>query len=217
MYKRQVSKDYINGKRDRYSNPFRFYLTVSIIFFLIIGFTESYNKFNELQNGGTSKNTTSQIKFDKNGIKALEIDLDSIQKEIFKEINKQDSTKVNLVQQKIDSLKIDGNSKQPVLNIGLKDSNRLSKIIKFQKKHQEIDINNALDSLEMEKTFANRFLYSRTEVLSSFLSKRGETDKFYRQILSYASIALFILLPLFTLFLRIIYIRRKYTLSLIHI
>lgn len=207
----KVSKDYINGKRDRYSNPFRFYLTVSILFFLIIGVTESYDKFNELQSGIISKNTTSQIKINENGIKALEVDLDSIQKEIFKEINKQDSTKANLIKQSIDSLKIDGNSKQPIVNIGFGNSNQLSKIIKFQKKHPNIHVNNALDSLEMDKTFTNRFLYSRTEVLNSFLSKRGETDKFYRQILSYASIALFILLPLFTLFLKIIYIRRKYT------
>ncbi len=207
----KVSRDYINGKRDRYSNPFRFYLTVSILFFLIIGITESYDKFKEMQSGTSLKNTTSQIKFDENGIKAIEVDLDSIQKQIFKEINEQDSTKANLVKQKIDSLKIGDNAKQSIVNIGFGDSNELSKIIKFQKKHPNIYVNNALDSLKMEKTFTNRFLYSRTEVLNSFLSKRGETDKFYRQILSYASIALFILLPLFTLFLRIIYIRRKYT------
>ena len=206
----KVSKNYIEGKRDRYSNPFRFYLTVSILFFLIIGVNESYNKFNELQNGSTSKKT-SQIQFNENGITALEVDLDSVQKEIFKEINGQDSTKTNLIKQKIDSLKINGNAKQPLLNIGFDDSNELSKIIEFQKKYPEIHINNALDSLDMEKSFTNRFFYSRTEVLSSFLSKKGETDKFYRQILSYASIALFILLPLFTLFLRILYIRRKFT------
>lgn len=33
----KVSKDYKEGKRSRYSNPFRFYITVSIISFLILG------------------------------------------------------------------------------------------------------------------------------------------------------------------------------------
>ena len=127
----KVSRDYINGKRDRYSNPFRFYLTVSILFFLIIGITESYDKFKEMQSGTSLKNTTSQIKFDENGIKAIEVDLDSIQKQIFKEINEQDSTKANLVKQKIDSLKIGDNAKQSIVNIGFGDSNELSKIIKF--------------------------------------------------------------------------------------
>ncbi|WP_420793206.1 DUF3667 domain-containing protein [Polaribacter ponticola] len=31
----KVSRDYIDGKRQRYTNPFRFYLTVSIIFFYL--------------------------------------------------------------------------------------------------------------------------------------------------------------------------------------
>ena len=31
----KISKDYIEGKRQRYANPYRFYLTASIIFFII--------------------------------------------------------------------------------------------------------------------------------------------------------------------------------------
>jgi len=207
----KVSKDYTEGKRDRYSNPFRFYLTVSVIFFLIIGTTESYNNFKELQNGKSFSQNKSQIKIDENGIKALEVNIDSIQKAVFKEINKQDSTKAKLINQKIDSLKIDGNPNQPMLNIGFDNSDRISKFMKFQKKNSEISVDSALDSLHLNKNFGNRFLYSRAQVINSFFSKQGETKKFYRQILSYASIALFILLPLFTLFLRIIYIRRKFT------
>jgi len=32
-----VSKEYIEGKRVRYANPFRFYLSVSILFFIVSG------------------------------------------------------------------------------------------------------------------------------------------------------------------------------------
>lgn len=207
----KVSKDYIEGKRDRYSNPFRFYLTVSVIFFLIIGATESYDKFNDLQNGKYFKEKTSKIKIDENGIKALEVNLDSIQEVVFKEIDKQDSVKAKLIKQKFDSLKIDGNPNQSMLNIGFGDSDKITKFMRFQKKNSEIGLDNALDSLHLKKNFANRFLYSRAKVFNSFLSKEDEAQKFYRQILSYASIALFILLPLFTLFLRIIYIRSRFT------
>jgi len=35
----KVSKDYIQGKRARFVNPFQLYLNVSIIFFLILGIT----------------------------------------------------------------------------------------------------------------------------------------------------------------------------------
>ena len=43
----KVSKDYISGKRSRYSNPFQFYLSVSILFFIILGLTKKYNEFQE--------------------------------------------------------------------------------------------------------------------------------------------------------------------------
>jgi hypothetical protein len=207
----KVSKDYIDGKRDRYSNPFRFYLTVSVLFFLIIGITESYDKFKELKSGKAYNSNKPKITINENGIKAIEVNLDSIQEVVFKEIDKQDSIKAKQIKEKIDSLKVDGNSVQPMLNVGFNDSNRISKFMKFQKKHPETNTDIALDSLQMEKTFGNRFIYSRAAVFNSFLSKKGESQKFYRQVLSYASIALFILLPLFTLFLRFIYIRRKYT------
>lgn len=39
----RVPKEYINGKRTRYANPFRFYFTVSILFFLMIQLTLSFN------------------------------------------------------------------------------------------------------------------------------------------------------------------------------
>ncbi|MEH6406477.1 MAG: DUF3667 domain-containing protein, partial [Leeuwenhoekiella sp.] len=35
----KITREYISGKRTMYSNPFRFYFTVSIIFFILWGFT----------------------------------------------------------------------------------------------------------------------------------------------------------------------------------
>jgi hypothetical protein len=43
-----VSKNYVDGKRQRYTNPFRFYLTVSIIFFLLVGLYSTKEKYNSL-------------------------------------------------------------------------------------------------------------------------------------------------------------------------
>lgn len=45
----KVSKDYIEGKRAPYVNPFQMYLHVSIIFFLVLGFVpnnEFYSNIN---------------------------------------------------------------------------------------------------------------------------------------------------------------------------
>ena len=38
----KISKDYIEGKRQRYANPYKFYLSVSILFFIFWGMTHEY-------------------------------------------------------------------------------------------------------------------------------------------------------------------------------
>lgn len=74
-----------------------------------------------------------------------------------------------------------------------------------------MSIDDGLDSLKYEKTFLNRFLYNRAKVANSFVSKKEAREQFFNQLLSYGSIALFVFLPIFTLFLKFFYIRRKYT------
>ena len=88
---------------------------------------------------------------------------------------------------------------------------RIDEFIRYQKKHPKIKTDDALDSLKQEKTFFNRFLYSRAQVANSFIDKEESQDQFISQLLSYGSVALFIFLPFFTLFLKFFYIRRKYT------
>ena len=215
----KVSKDYIEGKRMRYANPFRFYLTVSIVFFLILGITENYNKFNDLRSGETSNKITGKnFTFNENGIETLttEVDLDSIQETILKEIdrakNKQDSI---LSLKKTDSLP---SGIKDSLNTGdnfnlsfVGNEIEVNKLIRFQKKHPKIKPDAALDSLKMTKNFSNRFWYSRAELINSFIKSKKARKELGKQILSYSSVALFILLPLFTLFIRFIYIRKKLT------
>jgi hypothetical protein len=53
FYPGKISRDYINGIRTKYANPFRFFLSISIIFFIIWSFTFQSNNF-----GGVSDNQT---------------------------------------------------------------------------------------------------------------------------------------------------------------
>ncbi len=182
----KVSLDYIEGKRNRYTNPFRFYLTVSILFFLIIGLNSSYTSFKNLNNASSEKSTKK------------EINLDSIQNIVLDGI---EESKPDSIIQKDKKSKNDFN-----LTIG--GSDNIGSFLKFQKKHPKIKIDDALDSLKAEKTFTNRLWYSRAEALNGLRGK-GERKKFLNEIIGEISIALFILLPIFTLFLKLIYIRRK--------
>lgn len=216
----KVSKDYVEGKRQRYSNPFRFYLTVSILFFLIVGLTSNYQRFQDLRSGKTTNgiNGTS-FKTNQNGILVQNNDfnLDSIQEQVYKQIEREERikdslnllTKNNSISEKEKDSIIGGNNNG--INIGFGDSDKMGKYMLFHKKNPSATPSEALDSLNIEQTFANRFWYSRAGFMNKMLSDKEASTNFYKQMLSYASVALFVLLPLFTLFLKLIYIRRKFT------
>ncbi len=212
----KVSKDYIDGKRQRYSNPFRFYLTVSIIFFLILGLSKTLDKFNELKNGNIKKETKSNT--EKLKEKAKEIDLDSIKTKVNKELKNAwiplDSIKTNkIIDNTIEEVKeAQDTAKNKTPNtIEFGGDTRLDKFIAFQTKYPDLEIDDALDSLKYEKTFFNRFIYNRGKVANSFVGEKESREQFISQLLSYGSVALFIFLPIFTLFLKFFYIRKKFT------
>ncbi|TDQ28393.1 DUF3667 domain-containing protein [Tenacibaculum caenipelagi] len=197
----KVSKDYIEGKRSRYTNPFRFYLATSIIFFLIINATSKYSEFNRLQNGGESDDVTL--------IKAIKSAMDE---DIKKDSIKTDSQATKTIQKDsiVASPSLVTKEKNSYFAFGSRKV-RFKEMCQFQEKHPNLSIDNALDSLKIEKTFFNRFTYSRTPLINGFLTDKGVFKKLTDQLLSYSSISLFILLPLFTVFLKLFYIRRKYT------
>jgi len=91
------------------------------------------------------------------------------------------------------------------------DNTKIDAFLKYQKKEPNIATNAALDSLNYTKDFENRFLYERSKTIRQVFKDRDSIDKFSNQALSYGSVSLFIFLPFFTLFLRLFYIRRKYT------
>ncbi|MGJ8744282.1 DUF3667 domain-containing protein [Polaribacter sp.] len=209
----KVSKEYVAGKRQRYSNPFRFYLTVSILFFLILGVSKSIDKFNALKNG-SAKNNTSDLSFNDTKQIGKEIDIDSLKNAVNEDLKNSwfpvDSIKRKEIVEKVAEQAKDSTKTISKNNIdfnGLKIDNYL----KFQKKHPKINIDDALDSLAQEKTFFNRFLYDRAGKINSLLGEADSQEQFVNQLLSYGSIALFVFLPFFTLFLKLFYIRRKYT------
>lgn len=199
----KISADYIEGKRERYANPFRFYITASILFFLFYGINETIDNFQSLDKSFSSKTKNQK-----------EIDLDSINNIINNELAKNqipvDSTQKKLAQNfnlKInDSVKL---NKEPRISFG--GNSRLDTYIKFNKKNPDLDVNVALDSLKHENTFWNRFFYNRAQLANSFFNEKDKRKEFVSKMLSYGSISLFILLPIFTLALKLFYIRRKYT------
>jgi hypothetical protein len=71
-----------------------------------------------------------------------------------------------------------------------------------------------LDSLDYKKTFWNKLFYQQvintTSNIEQLKTKDG-VNNLIRKLTSYISISLFVFLPIFTLFLKVLYIRRKFT------
>lgn len=213
----KVSKNYVAGKRNRYSNPFRFYLTVSILFFLIVGLSISKNKFEKLiiENNADTKELKkndpkaqidslykNDIEYKKrealNKMNASFIPIpEATKKQVLKEIEKgiKDTTAIKIG---------DGNK------ISFGGNSQLDKFIAYQKKYPDSRIDDALDTLGYDKNFTNRFLFTRAKAASS-LVKKDNRENYLTDLLSYGSISLFIFLPIFTLFLKLFYIRKNFT------
>ena len=221
----KVSRDYIDGKRQRYTNPFRFYLTVSIIFFLLVGLYKTIQKYENLGTKVKDKVVENiakdSTKLDK---KLTPEKIDSIKKNVNKamdelpipipkkareklldEIEKEakDTTLLKTINQE--------KKKGKDFNVNFGGGTRLDKFVRYVDKNPDEEIDTALDSLGYEKTFSNRFLYTRAKTVNSFTKSKEAREQFVNQLLSYGSVALFIFLPFFTLFLKFFYIRRKFT------
>ncbi|WP_442265229.1 DUF3667 domain-containing protein [Tenacibaculum sp. ZS6-P6] len=202
----RVSKDYIEGKRVKYSNPFRFYLTTSVLFFLLVGLNNTIKEYREL--------SSTDIKNEKK-ITVKQVS-DSIKKEIetgkkqyintdFRGFKK--GLQAGMKNGMKDGIKKDSSSTTD----SIKKGNSFDNFVKFNTKNPKLSTDEALDSLNVEKNFSNRLKYSKAKTFSSLINNEDGVKSFIDNLVSKTSVALFILLPIFALFFKLIYIRRKFT------
>ena len=212
----KVAYEFISGKRKQYVNPFRTYLTVSLIFFLVYGLL---GKISELKDG-EKKLQANIVNFDEsisNKKDSLTVQQkDSIAKATLAEVQKSvpidiDSTlKANNVN--LDSLNAQNTDLDSLKDTVSKSSpffKKLNAFYDYHKEHEDHSISQALDSLGYENTFWNRFYYDKAKDSHAMMEDRGES--FNDQLFSNLSLAIFLFLPIFALFLKFIYLRRKYT------
>lgn len=94
-----VTREYVNGKRMSYVNPFQLYLHITILFFLMIGIFNSIDQFKP----GSLKSSNTLKELNTDGVIMA---FDTIQNQALKEIKNQDSsldtTQVSELNEKID-------------------------------------------------------------------------------------------------------------------
>ena len=193
----KISKDYIEGKRVRYANPYRFYLSASIIFFLIWSLTHDLesnpvdtNPENELS-PEQAREVDSIVTANKERTPGLDMVIPAIDTATVK------MKDIYIPEEKVDTMTFfSGVTKK--WNI-------------FSKFYEEKEIKSpdaALDSLDYSNSRFNHWLYKKAVDADLFSS---DSSLFLKYFVGKLPFIIFFYLPVFALFIWLLYLRRPFT------
>jgi len=270
----KVTKDYVEGKRVRYVNPFQLYLNASIIFFLVTGILSQIDTYNELAfEQGNNQQQKDSIAIETN--KDLNSDsfmdgflgaltendkfenlidnntkyftsnkhlLEVVSDTIITKIEK-NKTINNLLNNQIktlyDSIAQDTLFKESRFNKYKKFKKAYLKSFSKEMKNKNININSektenkitttspwlkkyvafynsktedpiiGIDSLGYSLSTKNIYFYKKLQNFKGVFDSEEQANDFGNSLISKLSVALFFMLPLFTIFLSLLYIRNK--------
>ncbi len=205
----KITRNYIDGKRVSYTNPFRFLLSLSIIYFLMINFTGHFSEW------------------DKYGVKKDGNFIENIDNFPFKEDKEQDvkfTSQIDSIKHVIDFDAFKRKSKEQD-SIILANPSKYFKNIStdvsespFSQKHAYFrtllrkdsiyDFNDATTKFDIPETFGNRLAFNVATGVLAFQSRPGS---FISALISKLPFAVFFFLPVFALFIWLAYIRKKYS------
>lgn len=199
----RITMDYIAGKRTSYTNPFRFLLSLGIIYFLMFNMTRDFNELERMgtDNGGDVFNLNLDLQDNQETRERLKI-LDSL------ELKK----KVNETVEARDSLIL----ADPVKSFkSITDSSLVERYIRkerffntFIRKESAVTFSQIADKFNIPSTLENRMSFQTARSLSKIGQQPGT---FASAIISRLPFAIFFFLPVFALFLSMTYIRKKHT------
>jgi hypothetical protein len=208
----KITHDYIQGKRVSYTNPFRFLLSLSIVYFLILNFN---GNFSDIDKYGVGKeksvwNKLSSINFSNNDF----INIDSLEvkgneKEILKTLDS-----LNLMENlaKRDSVMM----AEPISHFTkLKEESFLPRFGSkreffnvLMKKEGIYSFDEIPSKYNIEKTRENTSAFNAAK---SFLRFQEQPGSFLSDLISKLPFAVFFFLPVFAFFIWLAYIRKKHT------
>jgi len=209
-YPGKITKDYINGKRVSYTNPFRFLLSLAIVYFLMMSYDSDFSKLNDL---GVDMGTSDII--DDNGTLKINIGSDEQQNELQKVV---DSLKINKeIIEVTNAIKL--NDSILLSNPGFhynkyKDSAFARRLIgKYEivnllmKKKKLRKFNKMKEDYGVLESPENKVIFNTAGSVSKFTRQPGS---FVNDLISKLPFTTFFFLPVFTIFIWLMYIRKKY-------
>lgn len=203
----KITKDYINGKRVSYTNPFRFLLSLAIIYFLMTNY--SWN-LTDIDRYGAKDESALLDKFSSWNLKL-------------------DGKEGAAVQQQLDSIKQIGGIEKALEEKRIADSLILTNPQKhfmgiegslFQRHSKKRDFFNiailkdsiyrfddAIQKYGTPETYENQFAFNSAK---SIIRAKQQPGSFISALVSKLPFVIFFFLPVFALFIWLMYIRKKY-------
>lgn len=195
----KISKDYVEGKRQRYANPYRFYLSASIVFFIIWGFTTDSEGIQEASAAANEiSNEEIQREIDV-AIADAELPVESPTKEnSFTLLNEGETLEeIYLSQQELDTM-----------GFWIRSATKMKIFSKFYDVNNITASTKAMEMLKYDPTSFNKWLYKKTIDLNLISSN---PNLFIDYFFSKLPFIIFFYLPVFALFIWLVYVRRPFT------
>lgn len=202
-----ITRNYVAGQRLKYANPFRFYLSISIIYFILQSFSIG-NDLDEINTDEASKinwDISTDSSENRTIPESTYFNSDSLNKEIdsiikisnkAENIKKKDSIKTYLSEAKLDRMS---------WSSGLVE--RFGLYRDFYNNTEIKNANKALDSLKHPKSKLNKWLYNKNEAIDRAVENPSEFAEFLMKKIPFF---LFFFAPFYAFFFWIIYSMKKY-------
>ncbi len=244
-----ITRDYINGKRVTYTNPFRFLLSLAFIYFLMFTFD---NQFSDLDKAAKSFdgniNGNSPVSYN---IKSGDVTVDSVKlkqqaETVLKSLDsiEQSNSNITFGLKKFDSIRnsnpevtrpiniLDSlshlkNLKPRVNKDSLMEANpshyfdsiskrkgmnafseKVDFFVHMIKKDTLFSFDQAKEKYAIESTMSNKMAFNSS---NNFLTIMQRPSIFLKNTISKLPFVIFFFMPLFTIFIWLVYIRKKYT------
>lgn len=216
-----ITKNYVEGQRLTYANPFRFFLSVSIIYFLLQSLITSFSGKNSLINF----NNNDPVVIENDSIVTINnfnlpnqdiIRQDSLWIEKDSLIAKKDTIDIN--NEKLSFKSKERKEPKEITYYSEAELDTMSfgngigkRFELYRNFYKEYDISNpvrALDSLKHRNTGFNRWLYSKN---SSIDRVKENPFGFANYLLGKVPFFLFFFAPFFALFFWLIYSKKKFS------
>ncbi|MER3318732.1 MAG: DUF3667 domain-containing protein [Allomuricauda sp.] len=246
----RITKDYVNGKRVTYTNPFRFLLSLAFLYFLMFTYNNRFSNLDEAAKNFDGTIMNGPISFDLDSGN-LEVDSVALEKQSEKAIKTLDSLKnvnpdIMAGLKKFDSIKTDDPEMSSQLNyldsLGVfmqgvsekkkqKDSfmdtdpagyfkslEKKSGMDAFTKKAEFFGLyikkdtlynfEQAMTNYNIEETTTNKMAFNFSNSIWKVMSQPGT---WINDTISKLPFIIFFFLPMFTVFISLVYIRNNYT------